>query len=198
MLNAMPGSFIVQQVHRTLQARRVAVQLAELALQKENSAWEIAAIPIHPWLKFNGSDKTLEILLDFVDLTSPLQQNKLTKTLIETLPKYSKHATSIYIGITFGIPHMDIINNNTKAARHWAMANVVYELNKFRQLDSVRVSMSVQRIYWEQVKPVSAIYGLDYPHWTFEIVENGAVNAVEIDSDIDCKLNSGFNDEMYW
>ncbi|KAF7927541.1 uncharacterized protein EAE98_005923 [Botrytis deweyae] len=197
MLNTMSGGFIVQAVHRTLQARRVEIQLAKLALQEEND-WEIAAIPVHPWLKFNGSDKMLDILLDFAGLNSPFQHNKLTKTLIKILPKYSTHATNIHIDIAYGIPHMDVINNNTKAARHWAMANVVYELNKFRQLDSVRVSMSVQRVYWEQVKPVSAIYGLDHPHWTFDIVENGAENAVEIDSDIDCKLSSHFNDEMCW
>ncbi|KAF7868758.1 uncharacterized protein EAF02_009494 [Botrytis sinoallii] len=141
----MSGGFIVQAVHRTLQARRVEIQLAKLALQEEND-WEIAAIPDHPWLKFNGSDKMLDILLDFA------------------------------------------------AARHWAMANVVYELNKFRQLDSVRVSMSVQRVYWEQVKPVSAIYGLDHPHWTFAIVENGAENAVEIGSDVDCYGSFGVKD----
>ncbi|KAF7907380.1 uncharacterized protein EAF01_004967 [Botrytis porri] len=193
----MSGGFILQAVYRTLQARRVEIQLAKLA-QEENAAWEIAAISVHPWLKYNGSSKTLEIVLDFSGLNSPFQQNKLTKNLIQILPKYSSHATNIHIDVVFGIPHMDVINNNTKAARHWAMANVVYELNKFRQLDSVRVSLSVQRIYWEQLKPVSAIYGLDYTRWTFDIVENGTEKAIEIDSDFDCKLSSHFNDEMYW
>ncbi|KAI9646618.1 hypothetical protein NHQ30_004614 [Ciborinia camelliae] len=165
--------------------------------RRASRASQIAAIPIHPFLKYTPTNSALDITLDFDAAYSPFQQSEFVNSLNETLPKYSDHATYVFIGISFKVPHMDLVNNNTNAARHCIIANVIYQLNKFRRIDSVQVSVTVEKFYWEQLKPVSAVYGLDCDHWTLDVTEKGLeTKSVEIGSGLDRRLRSRFLHEM--
>lgn len=92
---------------------------------------------------------------------------------------------------------MDLINNSINAGRNFVIANTIYELNKFPQLDSVKVIVSVQKFYWEQMKPASAIYEIDYADTTFDVIENGmGPTSVEIGSTLDRRLSAHSYHEM--
>lgn len=168
-------------------------QIAANASQADLLAQKMAEITSHPYLKYTHSNRTLVSTLDFTATHSPLQQAELAKSLNEILPKYSDHAANIYIDISFRAAHMDLIDNNNNAYRHCILANMVYELNKFRQLDSVRVAVSVPEFHWGQFQPVSAVYGLDYKKWSFEVTEQGhGTRTVELGSSLDRRLAERF------
>ncbi|ESZ99400.1 hypothetical protein SBOR_0162 [Sclerotinia borealis F-4128] len=102
------------------------------------------------------------------------------------------------MGISFKAPHMDLVNSNTNAARHCVIANIIHQLNKFLRLDSVRVVVSVQKFYWEQLELVGAVYpGSDYSQWTFEVIEHGqGTRSIEISPSLNRSKKARFFHEM--
>ncbi|ESZ99402.1 hypothetical protein SBOR_0164 [Sclerotinia borealis F-4128] len=168
------------KTHRPDRAARAAARRAR----------NTSTIPMHEFLHYTPDSGKLSITLDFATSRSPFHQTTLEKSLINTLPMYAIDASNINLEMTFKIPHMDVSTKNN--VRHQVLTNVVKELNKFKHFDSLHFVLAIERYSFDQLKPASAIYGLDYTDWTFEVREWGTVTQVKIGSGLDRQLKARF------
>ncbi|KAJ8064784.1 hypothetical protein OCU04_007094 [Sclerotinia nivalis] len=151
-----------------------------------NPANQASSINVgHQLLEYNASKRFLRITLDFMNDISP----RIFESLIETLPYYRKRVSSVHIRVIFKSRDKDDLNHTH--ARREILKNVVDQLNRFNRLEEVRFVLNLDYLILNQIEPASAIYGLNFQSWTFDILTDD-VEHVQHDSAIDRLLRAQF------
>ncbi|CAD6439870.1 59bdf517-55f5-45be-9176-60de109e2c04 [Sclerotinia trifoliorum] len=151
-----------------------------------NSANQASSInKNHQLLEYNSKEKFLRITLDFMNDVSPIFFDR----LIETLPNYRNRVTSITIRVIFKPKDKDDLNHTM--TRHGILEDVVDKLNNFQRLARVRFVLNLDYLSLSQIESASAIYGLNFRSWTFDILTDD-VEHVQHDSAIDILLRAHF------
>ncbi|KAF7874846.1 hypothetical protein EAF04_002020 [Stromatinia cepivora] len=151
-----------------------------------NPANQTSSINVgHQLLEYSASKRFLRITLDFMNNISP----RIFDSLIETLPNYRQRVSRIHIRVIFKSRDKDDLNHTY--ARRKILENVVDQLNRFNRLDEVRFVLNLDYLILNQIEPASAIYGLDFQSWTFDILTDD-VEHIQHDSAIDRLLRAQF------
>lgn len=143
---------------------------------------------IHNLLEYVESESFLRITLDFMNDVSPSAFD----SLIDNLPAYRDDAKSIFIRMIFKPRHKD--NDAHSESRRKILESVVMHINRF-QVVSLRFVLNLHYLSLDQIEPASAIYGLRYKNWDFDILTDN-VEHVHHDSPIDRLLREQFKKNM--
>ncbi|APA07923.1 predicted protein [Sclerotinia sclerotiorum 1980 UF-70] len=152
----------------------------------KNSANQASSINMnHQLLEFDTKKKFLRITLDFMNDISPT----VFESLIKTLPNYRHRVTSITIRMVFKPKDKDDLNH-TKARRE-ILEDVVHQINNFTRMAILCFVLNLDYLSLSQIEPASAIYGLNFKSWTFDILTDD-VEHVQHNSAIDVSLRAHF------
>ncbi|ESZ99401.1 hypothetical protein SBOR_0163 [Sclerotinia borealis F-4128] len=153
-------------------------RLRKFKLRQHN----IAEVPGHQFIDYDAGKSALRIMLDFANVYSLSGKEIIYDNLIKILPKHANHTSTVYLGLVFEPRHTDYSAYNE--SRRGILERVVEEINKFQHLVEVHFVLHLHYLVFDQIRPASAIYGLNFQSWTFDILTDDVAH-IEHDSAID-------------
>ncbi|KAF7907379.1 uncharacterized protein EAF01_004966 [Botrytis porri] len=147
----------------------------------------LAHVPSHTMITYDASPAALSIDLDFCTDRPVAEEEEIFHELVNTVPQYSDETNIIHLRMIFG----SVLNDTEGVSRRGVLAHVVEIINGFPHIKEITFSIDINHYDWKQVSSASAIYGLKFPNWTFNMkVENREAQQILFNSRIDRQLRA--------
>ncbi|KAK6607185.1 hypothetical protein H4I95_04834 [Botrytis cinerea] len=147
----------------------------------------LAHVPPHSLIDYAASPADLTIYLEFCNSRSVEGEKKLFDALVETIPMYGDETNIIHLRMILSVLPKD----NERVNRRDVLARVVEIINDFPHIKEMNFCLDIHHYDLEQVRCASAIYGLKFPDWTFDMkVEDRDAQRILYNSRIDRQLRA--------
>ncbi|KAF7941086.1 hypothetical protein BELL_0032g00210 [Botrytis elliptica] len=147
----------------------------------------LAHVPRHTMINYAASPADLSIDLDFCTPRSVAEEKETFNELFKIIPQYADETNIIQLRMVFS----NALNDTEGVNRRDILARVVEIINGFPHIKEITFSIDINHYDWKQVSSASAIYGLKFPGWTFNMeVENREVQQILFNSRIDRQLRA--------
>ncbi|KAI9646619.1 hypothetical protein NHQ30_004615 [Ciborinia camelliae] len=121
-----------------------------------------ARVPTYTLLEFNSRTSRLVIRLDFESPDPSPEETTLDQMnfMIDILPRYADETHIILLDMFFKSSQVDDLS--LSPAREQVLNRVIETINAFPNTDGIEISLSGPDFSWEQIKPLSALFGINF------------------------------------